>query len=53
MVEVKFPSLSEPNNGYDENDLWLGMTPEEVEAWIEDVLQEIFLDQWTPSGPAS
>lgn len=45
-VEVKWPALQEPNDGFDENDRWLGMTPEELDAWLEEVLQRMYLLQW-------
>ena len=66
-VPIKYPMLERPNNGYDENDLWNGMTPEEVEAdlkeirlaleplhreWLIEAEKEWF-ENWTPSGSAS
>lgn len=52
-VEVKWPTLQEPNDGFDENDRWLGMTPEELTAWLEEVMQRIKLVQWEPDCDAS
>ena len=52
-VEVKFPALSEPNDGFDENDRWLGMTPEEVEEFIRDFLRLSQLVLFTPHGEAN
>lgn len=31
-MDKKYPYLCAPNDGYDENDRWMGMTPEEVDA---------------------
>lgn len=47
-VEVKWPALQAPNDGFDENDRWLGMTPEELEEWLKGVMERIALVQWTP-----
>jgi hypothetical protein len=45
------------NAGYDENDRWLGMTPEEVAIWLEQMREEFrrlrqkwFLEPWTPDA---
>jgi len=54
-VEIKYPMLQGPNDGYDENDRWLGMTPDEVRVWqkelndaVEHLHQKWFLERWTP-----
>jgi hypothetical protein len=41
MVKVKFPMLSAPNDGFDENDLWMGLTPEEVHRQYLEHLQDM------------
>ena len=56
-VQVKYPMLSAPNDGYDENGLWRGMTPVEVAALVErmreQAAQRRILYHWTPSSPPS
>lgn len=54
-VEIKYPMLQGPNDGYDENDRWLGMTQEEVAVWLEQgqedsrrLRQKWFLMDWKP-----
>jgi len=54
-VEIKYPMLQGPNDGYDENDRWMGMTPEEVAVWLEEARedsrrlhQKWFLMDWKP-----
>jgi hypothetical protein len=56
-VKVKFPHLSAPNDGFDENNLWMGLTPEEVAKRYQDHLQEMKrrdairrFAHWTPAG---
>jgi hypothetical protein len=44
----EYPRLSAPNDGYDENDRWLGMTPEEVVKWLERVHCEVVVSTWRP-----
>ena len=56
-VHVKFPHLSAPNDGYDENGLWCGMTQEEVKAFCRqcdvEAEQMKILYHWVPSSPAN
>ena len=54
-VEIKYPMLQGPNDGYDENDRWIGMTPEEVAVWLQQgredarrLRQKRFLMGWKP-----
>lgn len=47
-VDHLYPMLCAPNDGYDENGRWMGMTPEEVTVWLEGVEQRFFLAQWSP-----
>lgn len=35
VVEINYPMLQGPNDGYDGNDRWMGMTPAEVAVWLE------------------
>lgn len=30
--DKEYPHLCAPNDGYDENNLWMGLTPEEADA---------------------
>lgn len=56
-VHVEHPHLSAPNDGYDENGLWCGMTQAEVKAFCKQNALERerlrFLDHWVPSSPAN
>jgi hypothetical protein len=52
--------LEGPNNGYDENGRWNGMTREEVAEWLKDMKREGEIRWWSwhlenwkpPSGPS-
>ncbi len=48
-VDHLYPMLCAPNDGYDENDLWMGLTPEEVSLRLEADEQRRFLVHWSPN----
>lgn len=56
-VYIRYPYLSAPNDGYDEDGLWCGMTPEEVKAFCRqcDVEREQMriLYHWVPPSSAN
>ena len=50
-IKIKFPMLqAPPNNGYDENDRWMGMTEEEVAKWLEKINRHFLLRFFEPRG---
>lgn len=51
-VHVEFPHLSAPNNGYDENGLWNGMTPDQVRVWLQEFDYECMLHDLEPPSSA-
>ena len=42
-IDVRYEMLSAPNDGYDEEGRWLGMTPEEVERWLAELREHALL----------
>lgn len=41
MVPIKYKMLQRPNDGFDENDRWNGMSLAEYEVWRKRVWREL------------
>jgi hypothetical protein len=60
-VPMKYPMLQRPNDGFDENDLWMGKTPEQVAQMLDEwrrvdvvELRQLYrLIDWKPTSPPS